>query len=196
MTWRLRHLAPLAVLAVAACQHNVSPQGTGPRPSPVTTVDDTEDSTPSSTTAVPTTSQAGSSGSSETASPSQAPAAAEFAAAKAVVRAKGYDVADTVADWHTGWTINALAGVFHDSADGHRQQVFFFADGRYLGTDTSDPSLSLRVTGRQPTTVTVRYGVFGPQDPLCCPGHFASVRYHWDGTRLRPLDPIPPVSQR
>ena len=42
-------------------------------------------------------------------------------------------------------------------------------------------------------TITVSYLIYKPRDALCCPsGGKQTVRYHWNGSRLVPFDPIPP----
>lgn len=115
-------------------------------------------------------------------------------AASAVLHAHGYTPAST-ADYHPGQTLAVLVGVRQGSADAHVQQAFFFVNGRFVGTDTRDPSAQIRVTGQSDTSVTLSYGLYRPRDALCCPsGGDRSVRFQLDNGHLAPLDPIPSAS--
>ena len=83
------------------------------------------------------------------------------------------------------------------SGDGYGQQAFFFVNGRYIGTDTSQPSAKLRVASQNDTEVTLEYPLYRKNDPLCCPGAgVARVRFQLNNGRLSPLDPIPPASSQ
>lgn len=116
-------------------------------------------------------------------------------AAIAKVRALGY-VPDDVSQWNETQTLRVLVGTRKGSGDGYAKRAFFFVGRRYLGTDTSADSAGIRVDGQSDTTITLAYALYGPNDALCCPGGTATVRYHWDGSKLVPLDPIPPASKR
>jgi len=126
--------------------------------------------------------------------PSTGGASADAAGAVATVKRQGYTVPDA-STYKSGDTLRVLIGVRAGSADGRVQQAFFFVGGRYIGTDTKDPSAAIRVVGQDDTTVTLRYALYRRGDPLCCPhaGH-ADVRYQLDNGRLSPLDPIPSAS--
>ena len=115
--------------------------------------------------------------------------------AVAKLRAEGYR-ADDPADYDAGATLRVLVGTRLDSGDGYAKRAFFFVGGRYIGTDTSDDSANIRVEDTGGDTVTLAYALYGPNDALCCPGGTATVRYRWNGSRLVPLDPIPPRSRR
>jgi uncharacterized protein YcfL len=115
--------------------------------------------------------------------------------AVAKVRAQGYRV-DDPSSYHSGDTLRVLVGTKADSGDGYAKRAFFFVGGRYIGTDTSDDSAQLRVENASGSDVTIAYAIYGRNDALCCPGGTATVRYQWDGSRLVPLDPIPPRSRR
>ena len=65
--------------------------------------------------------------------------AGPLGAAVAVVRAHGYTPDDT-SEYHPGQTLRVLVGTRTGSGDGYGQQAFFFVDGRYIGTDTKEPS--------------------------------------------------------
>jgi hypothetical protein len=115
--------------------------------------------------------------------------------AVAKLRAEGYRPDDT-GDYDSSATLRVLVGTRLDSGDGYAKRAFFFVGGRYIGTDTSDDSAQMRVEGHSDTTVTLAYAIYGQGDALCCPGATKRVRYQWNGSRLVPLDPIPPHSSR
>jgi LppP/LprE lipoprotein len=113
-----------------------------------------------------------------------------------VLRARGFVPANT-SDFHPGQALEVLVGVRAGSGDGYGQQAFFFVNGRYIGTDTSEPSAALRVLDQSDTEVTLSYPLYRKSDPLCCPGGgHASVRFQLNNGKLAPLDPIPPVSSK
>ena len=109
-----------------------------------------------------------------------------------VVSSAGYDV-DDLGSWTGGGRLRVLIGTAKETAGGYSRLAFFFADGRYLGNDTAEPSLSLEVAAQDGTTVTLRYRLYRASDSLCCPsGGSRKVRFRLRGTRVVPLDPIPP----
>ena len=115
--------------------------------------------------------------------------------ALAKVSALGY-VPDDPSQWNETQTLRVLVGTRKGSGDGYAKRAFFFVGGRYIGTDTSGDSAGIRVDGQSDTTITLAYALYGPHDALCCPGGTATVRYKWNGSKLEPLDPIPPASKR
>jgi hypothetical protein len=120
---------------------------------------------------------------------------ASGAAAEALVRAKGYTPTDT-SQYHSTQTLRVLVGRKSDSGDGYAQQAFFFVNGRYIGTDTREPSATLRVISQGDTEVTLGYPLYRRNDPLCCPGGGqATVRFQLNNGRLMPLDSIPPLER-
>jgi hypothetical protein len=91
-----------------------------------------------------------------------------------------------------GCTLRVVLCTHTDTADGKGMFAFFWVGDQYIGTDTADQSIAIRFVGQTDTTVTLAYALYTPSDPLCCStGGTATVRYHWDGTKLTPLDPIP-----
>jgi len=79
------------------------------------------------------------------------------------------------------------------TADGYAQAAFYFYNGRYLGTDAIAPSAGISEAWQDDTTVALSYQLYNTTDPMCCPtAGSAIVRFHWTGTQLVPLDPIPP----
>ncbi len=115
-------------------------------------------------------------------------------AAVATVRSHGYTPVDT-SEYHPNQTLRVLVGTRTGSGDGYGQQAFFFLDGRYLGTDTKEPSAKLKVVSQGDTEVAIAYPLYRRNDPLCCPGGGQrTVHFVLDNGKLQPLDPIPPAS--
>ena len=112
--------------------------------------------------------------------------------AEATVRARGYFPVDvSVYDPHA--PLAAVIGVRKGSADASAQRAFFFADGRFVGNDTSSDSARIGIAFARGTVIGLRYALFDARDPQCCPsGGSATVRYRWDGHRVEPLDRVPP----
>jgi uncharacterized protein YceK len=118
----------------------------------------------------------------------------EAAAAVAVVKTHGYTPED-VSQYHPDQTLRVLLGTRTGSADGYEQRAFFFLDGRYLGTDSSQPSASIRLVSQSDTEVVLAYALYHPRDPLCCAtGGQATVHFQLNNGQLVPLQPIPPAS--
>jgi hypothetical protein len=116
--------------------------------------------------------------------------------ATAVLRSRGFTANDT-SDYHANQTLRVLIGTRSGSGNGYGQQAFFFVNGRYIGTDSSQPSATLRVVGQSDTEVTLAYPLYRKNDPLCCPGGGrATVRFQLDNGKLMPLDAIPPASSQ
>ncbi len=116
------------------------------------------------------------------------------ATATAVVRAHGYTPNDT-SQYHPDQTLTVLVGTRTGSGDGYDQQAFFFLNGRYIGTDTAQPSAAVKVVSQGDTEVTLAYPLYRAHDPLCCPsGGSASVSFQLNNGKLTPLQSIPPAS--
>ncbi|MEA2478140.1 MAG: hypothetical protein QOJ07_62 [Thermoleophilaceae bacterium] len=115
--------------------------------------------------------------------------------AEAEVSTQGYNVDDPGA-YHDGQALRVLVGTKKGSGDGYAKRAFFFAGGRYLGTDTSADSAGIRVGAQSAGQVTLEYAIYTKADALCCPSGTRSVRYRLNGSRLQPLDAIPPASER
>jgi hypothetical protein len=114
--------------------------------------------------------------------------------AAAVVRAKGFTPNNT-ADYHSNQALRVLIGTRTGSGDGYGQLAFFFVNDRYIGTDSSQPSATLKVVGQGDTEVTLAYPLYRKNDPLCCPGGGqATVHFQLNNGKLTPLNPIPPAS--
>ena len=115
------------------------------------------------------------------------------AAAAAVVTAHGYT--PDASTYRPNQTLRVLIGTRTGSADAYNQRAFFFLDNHYIGTDSGQPSASLRVVSQSDTEVALAYALYRPHDSLCCPsGGNATVRFQLNNGQLVPLSPIPPVS--
>ena len=114
-------------------------------------------------------------------------------AATGAVLARGY-TPDDPSEYHPNQTLGVLVGTRTGSADGYNQQVFFFVDGRFIGTDTREPSAAVKVVSQNDTEAVVSYALYRPNDPLSSPsaGH-ATVRFQLDNGHLMPVGKIPPV---
>jgi hypothetical protein len=164
----------------------------GTTPSPTTT------NTPPST-GTSTTRQGGVEATRTTTAPAftKASTSAEgLSGALAVVKAHGYTAGGT-SDYHPAQTLRVLVGTRTGSGDGYGQQAFFFVGGRYIGTDTSEPSASVKVVAQSDTEVTLAYPLYKPHDPLCCASAGqATVHFQLNNGRLVPLNPIPPANSK
>jgi LppP/LprE lipoprotein len=117
-----------------------------------------------------------------------------LSAATAVLQANGFSPTDT-SQYHPGQTLQVLVGSRSGSGGGYEQQAFFFVNGRYIGTDTSEPSGRVSVVEQGDTEVTLAYGLYKRSDPACCPsGGQATVRFELNNGALAAVDPIPPVA--
>jgi hypothetical protein len=118
----------------------------------------------------------------------------EAAAAEAVVKTRGY-TPDDVSQYRPSQTLRVLLGTRTGSADGYEQRAFFFVGGKYLGTDSSQPSASIRLVSQSDTEVVLAYTLYRPHDPLCCAsGGQSTVHFQLNDGQLVPLQPIPPAS--
>jgi hypothetical protein len=115
-------------------------------------------------------------------------------AAAELVRAHGYTPNDT-SEYHPAQTLRVLVGTRTGSQDGYGQQAFFFVDGRYIGTDTKEPSATVKVLSQSATEVALSYPLYRTGDPLASPsGGQTTVRFQLDDGKLTPLGTIPPAN--
>jgi hypothetical protein len=167
--------------------------GTTTRPTATTST------TVSSPTTTPTTTATTTPPAGETTRTTTAPAftkqpttAEGLGQALAVVKAQGYTVGETSV-YHPEQTLRVLVG----TREGRGQQAFFFVDGRYIGTDSSEPSATVNVVSQSDTEVALAYPLYKPGDPLNRPsGGRAIVHFQLNNGRLVALNPIPSVSSR
>lgn len=110
------------------------------------------------------------------------------------VEKEGYTVIDGSKTWYSSSeSLNILIGACA-GAEGYCKQAFFFYNGEYLGTDTSEPSSQISIVWRDDTTIALNYVLYHKDDPMCCPTAGAvTVRFQWNGSKLVALDPIPPL---
>jgi serine/threonine protein kinase len=188
-------LAILAVLLVAAgvgiallVTSGGDKNNANPPASPSVTPTASASTTPSTPPSTPP-----SSGPTTTPPTTTPPVLASLTTAESTVMADDYTPYENSAEfWDPTAPINVILGTLTNSADGYNNWAFFFAGNRYIGHDTTDPSLALAIDSRTPTVITLNYTLYGPSDPNCCPtGGTQSVRYQWNGQTLTPLDPIP-----
>jgi hypothetical protein len=200
----LRALSPVAALCCGAlllgCGSGTKTVTASNAPPETQTQPSTKTTTPTTTTAKSPATGAGTPTGTTRSAPAPAfaqekAASTGAAAAVAVVRAKGYTPDDT-SQYHSNQTLRVLVARKSDSGDGYARQAFFFVNGRYIGTDTREPSATLRVVSQGDTEVTLGYPLYRRNDPLCCPGGGqATVRFQLNNGRLMPLDAIPPVER-
>lgn len=167
-----------------------------------TTTTGTTKSSPTNTTPTGTTTSTNRTGGVETTRTSSAPAFTKestrsegLGAAVALVKTHGYTAGET-STYRPEQTLRVLVGTRTGSSDGYGQQAFFFVDGRYIGTDTSEPSSSVKVVGQSDTEVTLAYPVYKAGDPLDKPSGEKTVRFQLNNGHLVALGPIPSASAR
>ncbi len=162
----------------------------------------TPKSSPTTTAPPNTTTSTNGAGGVETTRTSSAPAYTKestggegLGAAVALVKAHGYTAGET-STYRPEQTLRVLVGTRTGSSDGYGQQAFFFVDGRYIGTDTSEPSSSVKVVGQSDTEVTLAYSIYKAGDPLSKPSGEKTVRFQLNNGHLVALGTIPAASAR
>lgn len=189
----------LLVLALAGC-------GSQTKTVTVASAPPTPTATTSATTPAPSTSTQKQSTTSTSTNPSTTRTAPEpsfaetesssagVSAATLVLDSRGYTPNDT-SEYHPKQTLQVLVGTRTGSGDGYGQQAFFFLDGRYLGTDTKEPSAKLKVVSQSDTEVAIAYPLYRSGDPLCCAGGGQRiVHFQLNDGKLAAMDPIPPAN--
>lgn len=120
--------------------------------------------------------------------------AAGASEAATVLKARGYTPNET-SQYHPNQTLQVLVGTRTGSSDGYNQQAFFFVGARFIGTDTKQPSATVKVIAQSDTEITLGYPLYRRNDPLSSPsGGQASVRFQLNNGKLTALDSIPPAS--
>jgi len=109
------------------------------------------------------------------------------------VKQEGYTVlGNPETTYYPSDSLSVLIGMCTGSADGYCNKAFFFYNGKYLGTDSSDSSIGIEEVWQTDKTVALYYRLYRKNDSLCCSTAGAAlVRFQWDGTKLKALDPIP-----
>jgi hypothetical protein len=118
-------------------------------------------------------------------------------AAVGQMRSQGFEPV-AIATYNPRQTLRVLIGRPKASSTGVRgRRAFFFVREQYIGTDASSPSLRLRVAGQKGGQITLAYTRYAAGDKPCCPSDgTVKVRFKLDGSRLTPMDPIPPALAR
>jgi hypothetical protein len=178
---------PPASQATSATATTTSTTSTSPATTPSST-------TPAQTTSggaqAPTTTHAAA----EPAFTEHEAAAEGLSGAAAVLRAKGF-TPNNSSDYHSNQALRVLIGTRTESADGYGQLAFFFVNGRYIGTDSSQPSATVRVVAQGDTEVTLAYPLYRKGDSLSSPsGGQAQVHFQLNNGKLAALNPIPSAS--
>ena len=189
-----------ALLALAGCGGTTKTVTVANTPAPAATNASTSSSTTTTTASSTSVTSLPSSSTSATRTasapafthPGNSTTSQDAAAAVAVVHAHGYTASDS-SQYHPNQTLGVLVGTRSGSGDGYGQQAFFFVNGRYLGTDSSQPSATLHIVSQSDTQVTLGYPLYKSHDALCCPsGGEARVTFQLNNGKLTPLEPIPP----
>jgi LppP/LprE lipoprotein len=116
------------------------------------------------------------------------------AGAAAIVRSHGYTPNNT-SEYHPTQTLSVLIGTRTGSSDGYGQQAFFFLGGKYIGTDTKEPSATVKVISQSDTKITLAYPLYHKSDPLSSPsGGQTNVTFELNDGKLTPTGPIPPAN--
>ena len=117
----------------------------------------------------------------------------ERTAAADIVKSRGFEVTH-LRDYDPRKTLRVLIG---RQTSGGAELAFFFVNGDYIGNDATEPSAKLKLAKQGDLQVTLAYGIYAPGDQPNKPtGGPVKVRFHWDGARLAPVDPLPDPSQR
>lgn len=199
-------IATLGAIALGGCGGGTKTVSVSSAASPHTTAQRTSTAattppSPTTTTQASTVTSTNATGGVEATRTTSAPAFTKessggegVGAAVAAVKAHGYTAGDT-STYRPENTLRVLVGTRDGSSDGYDQQAFFFVNGRYIGTDTKEPSATVRVVGQSDTEVTLAYPLYKPGDPLGHPsGGERSVRFQLNNGQLAALDPIPPAT--
>jgi hypothetical protein len=95
--------------------------------------------------------------------------------------------------WMPGQRFNALYGNCQ-AGDGRDQHVWFFSNGRFIGSDTREPDASKGIIALWGggDTLAFLYVLYRRDDANCCPtGGGKTVRFRIEGSHVRALDQLP-----
>ncbi|MFD1676800.1 LppP/LprE family lipoprotein [Alicyclobacillus fodiniaquatilis] len=112
----------------------------------------------------------------------------------ALIKGKGYSVNGTTPNamvkTSSGATLSAWMGV--SGTDGYNQFIFFFLNGKYLGTDTAKPSVEITSVKAAENGIAVTYPVYKKNDSFANPtGAPVTITYTWNGSKVVPNKPYP-----
>ena len=117
------------------------------------------------------------------------------------LKARGFVVADAsdyscdTVNYPNDFPLHVLIG----NRSGYRQaeRAFFFAKGKYVGTDVPDTSAHIEGVWRNGGTIALNYTIYRSNDSTCCPtGGAQTVLFAWTGARLVARNSIPAASAR
>jgi len=114
----------------------------------------------------------------------------------ALIKKKGYSVSGSTPNatlqTASGDTLTAWITTATRSQDGYNQLVFFFLNGKYLGTDTAKPSAEVTSAKVAGNGIAVTYPVYNKNDSFANPtGTPVTITYTWNGSKLVPNKPYP-----
>jgi predicted small lipoprotein YifL len=96
--------------------------------------------------------------------------------------------------WAPSATLHVLHATPQGSASYGGDYYFFFVNGTPVGKQFFTGAVTSAAVDS--TTYAVTYKVYKPGDAHCCPsGGQSKVKFHWDGTKVSPLDPMPGTTQ-
>jgi serine/threonine protein kinase len=117
-------------------------------------------------------------------------------AALASLRDRGYVPDGNSPAWDPSAAMNAIIAGQVGSAD-PAQQVYFFANGRLVGTDADSGSSAVSASRLSGDLIVIHYYLYNTGDARCCPsGGIDSVRFYWTGSHVISMDPVPAASAR
>lgn len=181
---------PVVTQSSAASSGQTAPPSTSTAKTPTSTATAPAQTTTNGGTSAPTTTRTAP----EPAFAQQEAHAEGASEAAALVRARGYTPNNT-SEYHPEQTLRVLVGTRTGSSDGYGQQAFFFVSGRYIGTDTKEPSATVKVLAQSDTEVTLAYSLYRKGDPLSSPsGGQAVVHFQLNNGKLTPVGKIPPAN--
>lgn len=109
-----------------------------------------------------------------------------------LVTSRSFDVIDKQ-DWNPDDTLRVLIG----RASSGGEMAFFFAQGQYLGNDSTDTSAKLRVKKTGDLEVALSYGIYqSGDDPLKPTGDPIVVHFRYEAGRVVPDEAVPAPEQR
>src|SRR6478735_2649902 len=112
----------------------------------------------------------------------------------ATVRDQGFTTLK-MSDYDPKATLRVLiARPVGDAGGGHT--AFFFTRDGLVGRDSQSPSTTLTVAKKNNSTITLRYGVYGPGDQAGSPSSTKRVRFKLQDGALAILDTVPTQEQR
>lgn len=112
-----------------------------------------------------------------------------FANEIALIKNKGYSMSGTTptatVKTTSGDTLTAWITTATQSQDGYNHLVFFFLNGKYIGIDTTKPSLEITSAKAAGYGIAVTYPVYKKSDSFAnATGTPVTITYTWNGLKL------------